>query len=169
MIVYIDDILIYSKNFREKCKFHRDTITFLGGGGVKMDTSKVRAVTDWPNPTSIKELQWFLALQTFTDHSSAIIAQLPPPSLHYYRANPGNSTGGWSCLWETKTEFHFNRFLLSQRHGIPTQLYPCTFFSYKLSLAEANYDVGSWELLSIKEALEKWHYWLEGAQSHHRP
>ncbi|KAK3524938.1 hypothetical protein QTP86_011483 [Hemibagrus guttatus] len=30
--------------------------------------------------------------------------------------------------------------------------------------AEANYDVGNWELLSIKAVLEEWRHWLEGAR-----
>lgn len=36
------------------------------------------------------------------------------------------------------------------------------FFS-KLSPAERKYDIGNWELLAVKLALEEWCYWLEGA------
>ncbi|KAK3523589.1 hypothetical protein QTP70_002721 [Hemibagrus guttatus] len=54
--------------------------------------------------------------------------------------------------------------VLSQRHGEPGKLHPCTFYSRKLTTAEANYDVGNWELLSIKAALEEWRHWLEGAR-----
>ncbi len=36
-------------------------------------------------------------------------------------------------------------------------------FSRKLSPAEVNYDIGNWELLAIKLALEEWRHWLEGA------
>ncbi|KAI3364026.1 hypothetical protein L3Q82_010788, partial [Scortum barcoo] len=38
------------------------------------------------------------------------------------------------------------------------------FLSRKLSPAERNYDVGNWELLAIKVALEEWRHWLEGAE-----
>lgn len=31
--------------------------------------------------------------------------------------------------------------VLSQRHGNPSKLYPCAFFSRKLNSAERNYDV----------------------------
>ncbi|KAK3529301.1 hypothetical protein QTP70_029172 [Hemibagrus guttatus] len=54
--------------------------------------------------------------------------------------------------------------VLSQCYGSPGKVYPCAFFSQKLTLAEANYDVGNWELLYIKAALEEWCHWLEGAR-----
>ncbi|KAK3552851.1 hypothetical protein QTP86_022528 [Hemibagrus guttatus] len=91
IIGYINDILIYSLFYdkhvchvhtvlsrllqhrlyvkAEKCKFHKDSITFLGyiilQKGVEMDTSKVRTVTDWPEPTTIKELQRFVGFTNF--------------------------------------------------------------------------------------------------------
>ncbi len=86
VIVYIDDILIYSRNLAdhrhhvkqvlqklcqfhlylklEKCEFHRPTVHFLGyiirEEGIQMDQGKVTAVTERPTPKSIKELQRFL-------------------------------------------------------------------------------------------------------------
>ncbi|KAL0160767.1 hypothetical protein M9458_044492 [Cirrhinus mrigala] len=91
VIAYIDDILIYSKTEAEhvqhvrtvlsrllenqlyvkaeKCEFHVPQTTFLGyqvsPHGVKMDTTKVKAVTEWPQPTTIKELQRFLGFANF--------------------------------------------------------------------------------------------------------
>ncbi len=82
VIVYIDDILIYSETYEEhvihvrtvlkrllqhqlyakaeKCEFHQETISFLGyiisSGGVAMDEQKVQAVVNWPQPTTLKEL-----------------------------------------------------------------------------------------------------------------
>lgn len=54
--------------------------------------------------------------------------------------------------------------VLSQRHGNPGKLHPCAFYSRKLTVAEANFVVGNRELLSMKEVLEEWHHWLEGAR-----
>ncbi|KAK3545946.1 hypothetical protein QTP70_016964 [Hemibagrus guttatus] len=91
VIAYIDDILVYLTSLEEhvhhvraglsrlqqnhlyvkpeKCAFHQTTITFLGyvisWQGVKMDLTKVHAVTEWPNPTTIKELPWFLEFAKF--------------------------------------------------------------------------------------------------------
>ncbi|KAK3515007.1 hypothetical protein QTP70_003244 [Hemibagrus guttatus] len=91
VIAYIDNILIYSSSLTghiqhvrtmltrllnlhlyvkaEKCEFHRSSITFLGyvisRHGVEMDQAKVLAVTGWPKPDTIKELQCFLGFVNF--------------------------------------------------------------------------------------------------------
>ncbi|KAI2647117.1 Transposon Tf2-6 polyprotein [Labeo rohita] len=82
VVVYIDDILIYSGSLQEhilhvravlqrlikhqlyakaeKYEFHQMSISFLGyiisHKGVSMDEAKVRAVTEWPQPQTLKEL-----------------------------------------------------------------------------------------------------------------
>lgn len=91
MIMYLGDILIYSWNLAEhhhhvkqvlqklkehhlylkleKCEFHHDTIQFLGyiidHHGIHMDQRKMQAIKDWPQPTTIKELQCFLGFANF--------------------------------------------------------------------------------------------------------
>ncbi|KAG1956839.1 retrotransposable element [Pimephales promelas] len=91
LIVYIDDILIYSETFEDhvrdvravlqrlidnqlyaklpKCKFHQTQIAFLGyiisAEGVTMDSSKVEAVVNWLQPINVKQLQRFLGFANF--------------------------------------------------------------------------------------------------------
>ncbi|KAI2665770.1 Transposon Tf2-9 polyprotein [Labeo rohita] len=91
VIVYIDDILIFSNFYsehiqhvravlqrliqhklyakEEKCQFHQESIAFLGyvisPEGVAMDDTKVKAVRDWPRPKTLKELQRFLGFSNF--------------------------------------------------------------------------------------------------------
>ncbi|KAK3523528.1 hypothetical protein QTP70_001896 [Hemibagrus guttatus] len=107
--------------------------------GVKMDFGKVRAVTDWPEPATIKELHRFLGFANFPITSC--------------EENPDDCNGqnkpvdASSCRIEA---------VLSQRHRTLGKIYPCAFFSSKLSLVESNYDVGKREILSIKAALEEW-------------
>lgn len=53
----------------EKCEFHAPSVTFLGyvlaGGQVKTDPAKIRAVQEWPTPTTRKQLQCFLGFANF--------------------------------------------------------------------------------------------------------
>jgi hypothetical protein len=86
VIVFIDDILIYSKNkedhanhlrialqlLREhqlyakfnKCEFWLDQVEFLGHviskEGIAVNQSKVQLVLDWQAPTNVKEIRGFL-------------------------------------------------------------------------------------------------------------
>lgn len=50
--------------------------------------------------------------------------------------------------------------VLSQHLGVPAKLFPCTYYSRKLTTAEVNYNVGNNELLSIKAILGEWRHWL---------
>ena len=91
VIIYLDDILIYSdnpadhkKHVREvlrrlranglfarpdKCHFSSDTIEYLGfvlsKDGLKMDPSKVQTIQDWPEPRKVKDIQSFLGFANF--------------------------------------------------------------------------------------------------------
>jgi hypothetical protein len=88
VIVFLDDILIYSKTAEEhqqhltkvlqvlrenqlyakrsKCEFWKQEISFLGhvvsSQGIKMEASKVDAIVSWPRPHSVHDLRSFLGL-----------------------------------------------------------------------------------------------------------
>jgi hypothetical protein len=106
VIVYLDDVLIYSKTPQEhkqhlrlllqalrdhqlyakltKCEFWRDTLPFLGHvisqAGISMDPSKLTAIQHWPAPATVTQLQSFLGLanyyRRFVKDYSAIAAPL---------------------------------------------------------------------------------------------
>uniref|UniRef100_A0A3B3HJF8 Gypsy retrotransposon integrase-like protein 1 n=1 Tax=Oryzias latipes TaxID=8090 RepID=A0A3B3HJF8_ORYLA len=91
VFVYLDDILIYSKDPKnhqnhvrlvlqrlaenqlfvkaEKCQFHTTSIPFLGyifeAGSIRPDPAKITAVSQWESPTSRKKLQQFLGFANF--------------------------------------------------------------------------------------------------------
>ncbi|KAI2657431.1 Transposon Tf2-8 polyprotein [Labeo rohita] len=76
VVVYIDDILIYSRNLVDHCQqvlekreFHQSSVQFLGyvisAEGVQMDQEMVQAIQEWPTPSTIKELKRFLGFSNF--------------------------------------------------------------------------------------------------------
>ncbi|MDM1593466.1 RNase H-like domain-containing protein, partial [Escherichia coli] len=88
VLVFFDDILIYSKNAadhethvrkvleilrkhqlfakKSKCTFSVDHVEYLGflvsKDGISPDSAKVQAVIDWPEPKTVKEVRGFLGL-----------------------------------------------------------------------------------------------------------
>ncbi|KAL8100260.1 hypothetical protein AgCh_032491 [Apium graveolens] len=88
VLVFFDDILVYSKNKeeqsthletilaklkdhslvanRKKCEFGKESIGYLGHvishKGVEVDQDKIIAILDWPQPTNLRELRSFLGM-----------------------------------------------------------------------------------------------------------
>ncbi|GKA19633.1 putative reverse transcriptase domain-containing protein [Tanacetum coccineum] len=62
VVVYFDDILIYSASFNEHVTHVRQVLTLLRKD---MDESKVAAVQEWPTPTTFTEVQSFHGLASF--------------------------------------------------------------------------------------------------------
>ncbi|KAL0180441.1 hypothetical protein M9458_025883, partial [Cirrhinus mrigala] len=157
--------------------------------GVEMDDSKVRAVTEWPRPKTIKELQRFLGFANFYRRFIRNYSLIAAPLTSLLKGKPAKlkwNQEAVNSFESLRTSFTTAPVLkhpdpelpfvvevdasdcgigavLSQRHGNPSKLHPCAFFSRKLTAAERNYDVGNKELLSMKAALEEWRHWLEGA------
>ena len=91
VVIYMDDILVFSKNEKdhkkhigrilqklrehklslkpEKCWFSKKEIEFLGliisEDSITMDKGKVKAIRNWPEPKNKKELQQFLGFVNF--------------------------------------------------------------------------------------------------------
>ena len=90
-MVYIDDILVFSRTFEDhlshlkqvmdrldrpglrlkpkKCKFIRERVEYLGHviskHGIEVDPIKVAAIKDFPQPTNLKSLKSFLGLAPY--------------------------------------------------------------------------------------------------------
>ncbi|KAH0692437.1 hypothetical protein KY285_019534 [Solanum tuberosum] len=106
VIVFIDNILIYSRNEEEhashlrvvlqtlkdrqlfakfnKCEFWLQSVAFLGhivsSEGIRVDSQKIEAVKQWPRPTSATDIRSFLGLagyyRRFVEGFSSIASPL---------------------------------------------------------------------------------------------
>ncbi|KAK3513069.1 hypothetical protein QTP70_000954 [Hemibagrus guttatus] len=128
ILVYINDILIYSRNLAEhrhhvaevlkrlrefqlflkaeKCSFHQHSVQFLGynidSSGIRMDKGKVAAIKDWPMPTTVKELQRFLGFANFYRRFIQNYSSISNPLTSLLRNKPK------SLSWATSAKEAFN-------------------------------------------------------------
>jgi len=91
VMIYLDDILIYSNNMSEhhwhvkevlkclhkvglyakaeKCKFHSELVEYLGyilsPSGLTMSDDKIKIIQDWLKPKKVKDIQSFLGFANF--------------------------------------------------------------------------------------------------------
>ena len=91
VIIYLDDILVYSKSIENhhkhlrivlntlrknrlyaklsKCCLYQDSVSFLGhvvsSKGVEMEQEKIKAIQEWPTPKTVKDIKSFLGLAGF--------------------------------------------------------------------------------------------------------
>jgi len=91
VVIYLDDILIYSNNMSEhhwhikevlkrlykaglyakaeKCEFHSESVEYLGyilsSFGLTMSDDKIKIIQDWLEPKKVKDIQSFLGFANF--------------------------------------------------------------------------------------------------------
>ena len=127
MVFYIDNILVFSSNLKEhthhvrlvltklreyglyakseKCELDRTSIEFLGymisPTGITMDERKVAAITDWPLPIQLKEVQLFLGFANFYSRFIDGFSSLVQPLIQLTRKDT-------PFLWTPATHNAFN-------------------------------------------------------------
>ncbi|GJR31392.1 putative reverse transcriptase domain-containing protein [Tanacetum coccineum] len=168
VIVFIDDILIYSKNKEEhgehlktilnllrseklyakfsKCDFWLDSVQFLGhvidSSGVHVDPAKIEAIKNWAAPTTPTEVRQFLGLAGY--YRSAPILSLPEGSEDFVVYCDASLKG-------------FGVFFRQREKVI-------AYASRQLRKNEENYTTHDLELGAMVFALRLWRHYLYGTK-----
>ena len=126
VIVFIDDILVYSKSEAEhakhlrfvlqtlrehqlyakfsKCEFWLEQVAFLGHvvskDGIQVDPKKIEAVADWPRPTTVIEIRSFLGLAGYYRRFIKDFSKIAAPLTRLTQKNV-------KFVWTDKCEEHF--------------------------------------------------------------
>ena len=126
MVVFIDDILVYSKTREEheehlrimlqtlkdwqlyaqlsKCEFWLEKVSFLGHvisqGGIAVDPSKIEVVLKWESPKSVFEIKSFLGLARYYRRFIEGFSMLALPLTKLTRK-------GQAFVWDTQCEHSF--------------------------------------------------------------
>ncbi|MBW0557061.1 hypothetical protein O181_096776 [Austropuccinia psidii MF-1] len=207
--VYLDDIMVFSSSEEEhvkhvasvlqrlrdnnlfskasKCVFHAPSVEYLGYvvsiDGLKMDSSKVQQILNWPQPKTIKALQSFLGVANFyrcfiklyskkISSLTSLLKKEPPfifneEALSHFQSikeafttapilshfNPSLPT-----IVETDASHYALGAVLSQVND--SGKHPIAFDSRKLLPDELNYEIHDKELLGIVWALKCWRAFL---------
>ncbi|KAF8689682.1 hypothetical protein RHS03_09063, partial [Rhizoctonia solani] len=211
VVIYLDNILIFSEkpedhpnHVREvlswlmrnqlfcklsKCHFHITTVDYLGIvislAGFSMDQKKIKAITSWPQPKTVKQVQAFLG---FANYLCQFIPNFSSVACPLHNLTRKEAPWSWGNLeegafqelkllvtqspvlvhsnldlpyyLETDTSGVAMGAILSQQ-GTDNRLHPVAYMSKSFSSAKANYDTHDKELLAIIKALEEWHIFLE--------
>ncbi|KAL5539424.1 hypothetical protein UlMin_044282 [Ulmus minor] len=178
VIVFIDDILVYSKSVEEheehlrlilqtlrdhqlfakfkKCEFWLNQVAFLGHviskDGVAVDPSKVEAVENWKPPTNASEVRSFLGLAGYYRRFVEDFSRIAMPLTNLTRKNV-------KFEWNDACNDSFlelKKRLITAPHGKVI-----AYASRQLKDYERNYPTHDLELAAVKELNMRQRRWLE--------
>ncbi|GJU76554.1 ty3-gypsy retrotransposon protein [Tanacetum coccineum] len=131
VLVFFDDILIYSKSWElhmehlnavfsilrthqffvklSKCEFGSPSVFFLGhiisAAGVSIDPAKVEAIQTWPEPKTIKQLRGFLGLASYYRRFVQGFASISSPLSNLLRKD--------AFIWDDKARTAFSKLKIA--------------------------------------------------------
>jgi len=213
LVLYLDDILIYSDDEKQhlkdiravltllrkaglyvklsKCSFMEEETEFLGHvlskDGLKMNGGLVKAIREWPVPTTQRQVMQFLGLTQFYHQyidryadialpltellGSSTVFHWDQPQQKAFEAlkiavttapvlrifDPALST----AVETDASGFAVGAVLFQTDHQGESR--PVAYTSRKMSSAERNYPTHEQELLAVVHALKTWRYYLDGS------
>lgn len=138
-VVYMDDILVYSRTLEEhvehvrkilralkkhnlrlkpaKCEFNKTKVEFVGiiisEQGLEVNPDKVEKVKDWPRPTTVKEVQAFLGFanyyRQFIEGYSGIAAPLSELTKKEKETDKERGQPPGSIVWSDEAQEAFEQ------------------------------------------------------------
>ena len=166
-LLYLDDIIVHAKTFEaelerlrsvfttlreaglesrpKKCRLFKKRVVSLGHvvseEGVSTDPEKIKAVCEWPTPTSASALRSFLGLCSYYRRFVRGFANIAAP-LHRLTEN------GRAFVWTSECDVAFQRLkqVLSQA---PVLAYPTSAGAFVLDTDASNTGIGA--VLSQKQ------------------
>ncbi|KAL4025562.1 hypothetical protein IC575_013964 [Cucumis melo] len=191
VIVFMDDILIYSKTEVEheehlrmvlqtlrdnklyakfsKCEFWLKQVSFLGHvvskAGVSVDPAKIEAITSWPRPSTVSEVRSFLGLADYYRRFVENFSHIATPLTQLTRK-------GAPFFWSNACEDSFQD-LKQKLVTAPVLTVPdgcvlmqqgkvVAYASRQLKSHEQNYPTHDLELAAMVFALQIWRHYLYG-------
>ena len=175
----------------EKCSFNKMEVEYLGmfvnRDSIRMDDSKVKAIMEWPMPTTVHSVRSFLGLANFYQRFIKDYTMLTKPLTDLMQKDKAFTWGSTEANMFTslKTRFTTAPILAYPDNDCQFRLetdtsdfvtgavlsmlkndkwHPVTFSSHAMSPEERNYLVADKEMLSIIHTLEQWRHYLEGAR-----
>ena len=208
-IIYLDDIIVYSKTPEEhlkrleavfekiskaglklkpnKCEFFKSEITYLGhvvsNKGIATDPKKIRAIQQWPRPTTVTEVRRFTGLTNYYRkfvHGYARVARPLHDLVSGKNAKKKRSVVEWTedceksfdqlkqlcsntpVLVYPDYKQKFKLYTDASKSGLGAVLTqikedglecPVAYASRMLSKSEKNYDAHKLEFLALKWAI----------------
>ncbi|CAM8968817.1 unnamed protein product [Rhodiola kirilowii] len=206
VLVFFDDILVYSKSWPDhvrhlhevlqilqlnsfyakpsKCDLARSSLAYLGhiisGSGVAVDPEKIKAISQWPCPTSVKQLRAFLGLTGYYRKFVANYASLVAPLTQLLRKDAfiwtALASEAFNALKKAMTstpvlalpDFTQSFTVQTDASGsavgavLSQQGRPIAFFSRILTPQLRTTSVYNQELCAVVQAVLKWRQYLLG-------
>ncbi|KAG8492907.1 hypothetical protein CXB51_010118 [Gossypium anomalum] len=181
VVVFIDDILVYSRNETEhaehlrlvlrilrdkqlyakfsKCEFWLREVSFLGhvvsASGIRVDPSKITAILNWKSPRNITEVRSFLGLaekcQRSFDQLKTYLTEAP------VLVQP--ESGKKFVIYSDASLLGLGCVLMQEGRVV-------AYASRQLKPHEKNYPTHDLELAAIVFALKIWRHYLFGERCH---
>ncbi|XP_014754072.1 uncharacterized protein LOC106866060 [Brachypodium distachyon] len=160
VLVFVDDILVYSGSLRDHCDHLRKrSLEYLGhiisGDGVSTDPAKISAVQELPIPANVKQLRGFLGLagyyRKFIPFQSlkqalvqAPVLVLPDFSKQFVLETDASDGGAGAVLMQDN--------------------HPLAFMSKALDVKNRAMSTYDKECLAILMAIDKWKSYLQAGE-----